>query len=396
MDFNRLIISLLVLVAHAYSSDFFLPSYDPPGGLPVDSVPLFIVLGFDDNRYVDGMEWTLDLLDGKYNPSGTGNPATFDGEPIRAVFYHTSGALDRGGQELLETWRRAYESGHGVGNHTVTHNTTSALTLQQWKDEISGCAEALSNALGIPASEIAGFRTPYLDFNAETFQAVADLGLLYETTMTHHQNIYLRQFTWPYTLDKGFADHVVDGWEGALKIPGLWIMPVYTVGESLEGPVPMWPPLTGFDSSILTLANGSKFEQMFKNAIDYRLGPDGNRAPLTIGLHSDTYAEENRSGENYDHALNLQERRAALRNIIEYALTKPEVRIVTAVQVIEWMRDPVPLGAEFVSVVRKEQKPGTALNIKSLTSQSLTFDSANDDLYSLRIMGLNGRTLVNK
>ncbi|KMQ52281.1 chitin deacetylase [Chitinispirillum alkaliphilum] len=343
------------------------------------------------------MEWTLDLLDGKTNPPGTGNSATFDGEPIRAVFYHTSGALDQGGQELLETWKRAYESGHGVGNHTVTHNTTRALTLQQWKDEISGCAEALSSALGIPTSEIAGFRTPYLDFNAETFQAVADLGLLYETTMTHHQDIHLRQFTWPYTLDNGFAEHVIDGWEGAVKIPGLWIMPVYTVGESLEGPVPMWPPITGFDSSILTQANGSKFEQMFRNAIDYRLQPGGNRAPLTIGLHSDTYAEANPSGANYDGALNLEQRRAALSNIIEYALSKPEVRIVTAVQVIEWMKDPVPLGrSENVSVVENKTNPVERISLKNLTSGSLTFNSHSDDLYSLNIYGLNGQILVNK
>ena len=393
MFFKRLILSMILFVTYSYSSDFLLPSYDPPGGLPADSVPLFIVLGFDDNRYVDGMEWTLDLLDGKYNPPGTGNPATYDGEPIKAVFYHTSGALEQGGEELLETWKRAYESGHGVGNHTVTHETTSSLTLEEWKEEISGCTDQLSDALDIPPSEIAGFRTPYLDFNEATFMAVAELGLLYECTMTHMQNFNKSQFTWPYTLDEGFADFVIEGWEGTTPIPGLWIMPVYTVGED---PVTMWPPITGFDSSILTQANGSQFEQMLKNAIDYRLSPDGNRAPLTVGLHSDTYAEANPSGVNYDQALNLEERRAALSNFIDYALTKPEVRIVTAVEVIEWMNNPVALGEDAVSVVSAEQKPGTALNIRNLTPHSLTFESNVDDLYTLKVMGLNGRSLVEK
>jgi hypothetical protein len=42
-------------------------------------------------------------------------------------------------------------------------------------------------------------------------------------------------------------------------------------------------------------------------------------------------------------------RRAALETFLEYALGKPEVRIVSAKKVLAWLRQPVALGTPAVA-----------------------------------------------
>ena len=80
-----------------------------------------------------------------------------------------------------------------------------------------------------------------------------------------------------------------------------------------------------------------EFVAVFKYALDQRLS--GNRAPLTFGAHSDIYSEE------YDTPLptSAEERRQALREILDYALSRPEVRVVTAKQLVDWLRHPAPM-----------------------------------------------------
>jgi peptidoglycan/xylan/chitin deacetylase (PgdA/CDA1 family) len=367
-------------------------SFSPPAGLAVDSVPLFVVMGFDDNCYADGMEWLLGVIKDKKNPKGTENPETFDNLPVNVAFNYISGALDQGGEALLNVWKKALAAGYEVGDHTIKHETGATTTLATWRSEIAGCRTTLSQKLGIPESTIVGFRTPYLAFNDATFTAVSQEKFLYECTMTQMQDYNKSQFFWPYTLNDGFPDKVISGWTGKTKIPGLWEMPVYTVGVDAT----MWPPITGFDSSILTQACGSQFEAMLKNGIDYRLkAGTGNRAPMTVGLHTDTYSPTNPAGVNYDPALKLAQRQAALVGFITYALTKPMVRFVSPKQLIDWMRKPVPLG----------RKPPTSITNRSVASvkmiaggvlraNCLKLFVTKEGLYSVRVSTSAGRIVV--
>lgn len=384
------IIASLVYLSPISAADRLDASFSPPGGLAVDSVPLFIVLGFDDNRYPDGMKWVLDLLKNKKNHVGTRNPATFDDTDIKAVFYHTSGALDdgtHGGNKLLTLWKEAYSLGHEVGCHTVTHNTSKATTLDMWKKEIKDCNSRLVKEMAIDVTQIAGFRTPYLDFNAETFTAIAAEGLKYECTMTLMQDYNKSQFYWPFTLDAGFPKGVIAGWEGKVVIPGLWELPVYTINSDPT----MWPPITGFDSSVLTQANGKDYESMLKQSLAYRLKVGGNRAPLTVGLHSDTYASANPAGVNYDKALTLEGRRAALKNFIEYALTFPQVRFVTGVQLISWMKNPVPLGRTATTGIIPVSSSMKSDMSMSVNGASVSFNTVSSGIFTAELFSLAGR-----
>jgi hypothetical protein len=149
------------------------PSALPPGGLAPSQVPQFIVLGFDDNRYVDGMQWVLELIETRANPAGTGNTRTYDGQKLVSSFYFTSDSLELGGETLLAEWRRAAQGGHEVANHTHTHRALeNEGVVWDWVDEISECNSILESELGVPAGSILGVRAPFLQFDQNLFDVI--------------------------------------------------------------------------------------------------------------------------------------------------------------------------------------------------------------------------------
>ena len=98
------------------------PSQNPPGGLQPAQCPQFVVIGFDDNTISDGIHWVLDFLRDKKNPTGTGNPATYDGAPVRTSFYCNTVGLSTWQEDDPAKLKTAFEKivsdGHEMGNHT--------------------------------------------------------------------------------------------------------------------------------------------------------------------------------------------------------------------------------------------------------------------------------------
>lgn len=385
------------LAAKARAVDQLDASYAPPGGLSVEETPQFIVLGFDDNRYIDGMQWVMDLLEGKRNPAGKGNPSTYDGQPIKAAFYFTSNAVmpdpTKPGDaaykaDLLKLWKRAVAGGHEVANHTHTHETSASHTKDQWVKEIQDCQKNLVDILGVPSHEIQGFRTPYLGFGKGTFDAIQATGLLYEATVTHQGDYNKRQHVWPYTLHKGFSERSIAPTDWIY--PGVWEIPVYTTSVDITG----HPPVTGFDSSILTQAYGNEYAGMLKMGLDYRLTAQGNRAPYTVGLHSDTYSNENESAKiHYDPRMGLADRKKALADFIEYALTKPEVRFITAKQLIQWMRNPVALANVKPIPVQRTRAKLHARDLIRVKAGSLALTLPAGGVYVVTVASAQGKVL---
>jgi hypothetical protein len=385
------------LAADIRAADQVEASYSAPGGLTVEETPQFVVLGFDDNRYIDGMQWVMDLLEGKKNPAGKGNPSTYDGQPLKAAFYFTSNAVmpdaAKPGDaaykaDLLKLWKRAVAAGHEVANHTHTHETSASHTKDQWVKEIRDCQKNLVDILGVPSSEIQGFRTPYLAFGKGTFDAIQETGLLYEATVTHQGDYNKRQHVWPYTLHKGFSERSIAPTDWIY--PGVWEIPVYTVSVDITG----HPPVTGFDSSILTQAYGNEYATMLRMGLDYRLTAQGNRAPYTVGLHSDTYSDENAAAKiNYDPRMNLPDRKKALSDFIDYALTKPNVRFISAKQLIHWMRNPVALSVITPIAAQRTRARLHGRDLIRIKSGSVAFTLPAGGTYTVALATPGGKTL---
>ena len=179
-----ILISVYPLIAdsHPYSQL-------PPGNLDYSECPMFVCFGFDDNGYVEGMEWFRNLVKNKKNPAGSNNPATYDGSPVRATLFITVGYghddyfINAGGQtkeQVIQAWKDLYEDGHEIANHSWIHPHGSSLSLNEWKQQITTANDFLATNIGITTNEIKGFRTPYLEYSTNTMNAVKELGLMYD------------------------------------------------------------------------------------------------------------------------------------------------------------------------------------------------------------------------
>ena len=328
--------------------DFMAPSYDPPGGLKAEEVPQFVVLGFDDNRYTDGFKWVLDELAKRQNPAGSGNARTHDGDPLIVSFYYTTDSLDMGGDELLEQWKRAVAAGHEVGNHTHTHRALENEGVAwDWVSEIDTANDILASQLGVDKSKIIGFRAPFLQFDNALYDTLSSRDMLYDCSITHYpvgkegNDWQFLRHIWPYTLDNDVDTYAGGGFRAGAH-PGVWEVPVYTVPRSGDRKTSASQPIAGFDSTAwgTVKESASEYLQQMKWALDLRLEPGDSRAPMTLGVHTDTYSPA--QDQAYPQA-SLEERRAALTDFIDYALSKPEVRFVSAKQLLQWMSDPKPL-----------------------------------------------------
>lgn len=353
------------------SATYLEPSQDPPGGLLPEEAPMLIAFGWDDNGKSDGMDWALEMAAKYSNPPGIGNSSTFDGNPITMTFLNSSYYVANWGSEspvlVKQAWRKAYERGHEIGNHTNTHPHGSSYSVEQWNNEIDNCNTWLTNSydpdelihtptssgIGVPLSDIHGFRTPYLEYNDNLFSALANRGW-YDCSIEEGFEEYCdgTNYYWPYTLDNGSPGHDVQvGWGSKTPLsnhPGLWEMPVYTFIVPQEDrdyvhSVINWfdvngGKITGFDYNLWSLAKMNKqmFVDTLKHSLDLRL--EGNRAPMLIGAHTDYYVDSYTT----PNASNI-ERRAAIEEFIQYALTKDDVRIVSYEEALQWIKNPVPL-----------------------------------------------------
>lgn len=341
------------------------PSQNPPGGLKVEQVPQFVSIGFDDNSYVEEMDWIAEYAKGLKNPAGSGNSATYDSTPVTFTFFPNSKYTEEAG----EAWKKLYDAGHEIGNHTDSHphgavidwsqgTFTPTLKTEEWDQEIDTCAEALAG-LGIAKDDMTGFRTPFLEYTNYTFESVHKKGFAYDCSIEEgfQEGLDGTNHYWPYTLDNGSpGDKVVatfiGGREEVASYPGLWELPVYVLilppdekceeygiepgfrekingyKSYLEGSD--WK-ITGFDYNLWftdseePMMTPAEFTGVLKYNLDLRLS--GNRAPFMLGAHIDLYE--------------TAERREALEAFIEYALSKPEVRFVNMSQILAWLNDPV-------------------------------------------------------
>src|SRR5439155_8404951 len=124
----------------------------------------------------------------------------------------------------------------------------------------------------------------------------------------------------------------------ATSLPGVWEFPVYTFNR-IAGD--MASTVTGFDFNLWTKCQNEStfnFTDVLKQSLDQRLA--GNRSPFTIGVHTDIYSQFDDSANTTWTNFPYQARRKALSDFIDYALSKPEVRLVSFRQLIGWLRKP--------------------------------------------------------
>jgi peptidoglycan/xylan/chitin deacetylase (PgdA/CDA1 family) len=345
---------------------------------------VFVSIGWDDNGKSEGINWAVKALGERPNSDGTPSHNTFYMSATYAdTWYSESPTL------IKRAWHAAMEAGHEIGNHSVTHlpgHGGHAFSVEQWREEIKVCNDKLTlpfkadedmgtpdpNAgMGALKEKLFGFRTPYLETNDAAISVVKEQGHWYDCSLEEgfQDDQDGTNFLWPYTLDGGSPGHdLVWNWvevKGEVQEhPGLWELPVYAVivppddvadeygfSPGLRDRIKMrmsWfdttsAKITGFDYNLLSTAGGGggmtgdEYAATLKYNLDLRL--KGNRAPMLFGAHTDYYVDA-WTGSNVSTG---PERRAAIEEFLDYATSKPQVRVVSHKTVLDWMRNPVPL-----------------------------------------------------
>jgi hypothetical protein len=339
----------------------------PPGNFTPDRVPMFVSLGFDDNPESRGVVWATGVFSALRNPPGRGKVATYDGTTTRATFYHSSIYAT-----AAPSWRTAYLAGFETGDHTVNHFHGAAadagknFDVAGWTGEIQGCIDFLtSGAVGMRRAEIFGFRTPFLQYNANVFPAVKALGFWYDCSIQEgfDANQDGTNFFWPYTLDNGSPGHAAQSKLTPITTwpTGLWEMPAYRVivppdaeavkygvATGLRAKLTRLHPdyfteaagqITGLDYNLWYDFTLTKAEFLATLKYTFDLRRKGNHAPFLFGMHSAIYTDQTPVGP----IASLSERQQAIDEFLRYALTFPEVRVVATKAVLDWIRNPVPL-----------------------------------------------------
>ncbi|KMQ49972.1 chitin deacetylase [Chitinispirillum alkaliphilum] len=377
------IISVLSFAAYGYDlSDNVAPSRNPPHGLSPSEVPQFIVLGSDDQSSAEGMEWILDYIESRTNP---------DGSPVTMVFY--SNSRNFSDPQIVQQHLRAVSMGCEIGNHTANHialeldwtpggdKVRKQMTLDDWRAEISECQEAIVEVLGLPVESVAGFRTPFLAYNDSTFTVLRELGFLYDCSIIEGTGTQrVGRYYWPYTMNNGSPGHNASWYRQFFDIqvgshPGLWVLPCYNfvipsddesqqygiepgliaeldemLGYATNGKV------TPLDYNLWASRNAGGVElnkeqslAVLKHTLDKMY--NGNRTPMTLGMHTDFYISNYWNPSDFVNIQDYMERRAVIEEFIDYALQLEDVRFVTGIDVINFMRNPpetaVPVSQEY-------------------------------------------------
>ena len=451
---HHLIVAMLVgsCIMCAYGANY--PSVAmPPGKLATGNVPQFVVLGSDDNTIDTGVSWITHYLTTKTNPAGSSRAVTFDGTPVHMDFYLIGYAADSlTSPKIIEAWKAAYQAGNEIGNHTYDHvlnlNDPNQAELNgykfsttTWYNDMAKADTAIAKALGIPHDSIPfvikGFRTPRLEYNDSTFLAVQKRGFSFDCSIeegyedgengTPEQNSCGEMY-WPFTLDNGSQSDLLNamwwkddpsGWTfiSCGKVPGLWEVPVYcwilpdsayaaanganphirdTAAKHVSYLADGGYKVTGFDFNLLAIYDDGSYAldsadyfTTMKYNFDQCLA--GDRRPFTFNIHTDECFPDSDDTEDNPNITPLQ-RRQCIEGMIDYMLTKPDVRFVTASQLIAWMQAPVGLDGTIGSPVKIPvvDKTTTPFAVKGVVKGNLVFSAPLAGTYVVRLFNVNG------
>ncbi|KAI0829015.1 hypothetical protein BC628DRAFT_1315908 [Trametes gibbosa] len=294
-------------------------STDAPGGLKPADTPMFVVFTADDAVQSYTLDAVNQFLAHRKNPNGCQPKMT----------YYTS--LNYTNYTLVTDW---YVAGNEIADHTMTHVGTPP------ENEVSGNLVALNQLAGIPLKSIQGFRAPYLNYSVDTLKMLAKLGFTYDSSASASIPVTDdgTDAYWPYTLDYGMANDclAVDGLcKGEPKLPGFWEIPMYALFDErgIDGPHLMDPWLDAANGA--SAVNDSATLEYLKSTFTAHY--NGKRQPLGLYTHPIHVSRSVPGTTVTNSTINM------INSFLDWAQQQPNTWIVSSLQLLEWVRNPVPL-----------------------------------------------------
>ncbi|KAI8587646.1 hypothetical protein BDZ88DRAFT_424779 [Geranomyces variabilis] len=279
---------------------------------PVANPPQFLMLTFDDS--IQDSVWTQaqSLIANRKNPNGC---------PARATWYTQVFYSD---PYLTQTW---YAQGNEIADHTIDHITPTG-TYQQ----VEGMRKWANELAGIPLGQIKGFRYPFLNYSAESIAMLTKMGFEYESSMSASGG----DVVWPYTLDYGTVNDClgINPLCGVnLNATGLWEVPMYgTTGP--DGAQHLMDPYN--DAGVTPEATTANY----RTAFDAHYA--GTHVPFGVYLHPQWLGKTAPNPTNPAVTADGTPKLNAVAAFLDYAMSRPNTWMITASQMVEYMKNPVP------------------------------------------------------
>jgi hypothetical protein len=271
--------------------------------------PQLISLTFDEAVVNDIFQdvWTPLLFDRK-------NP---DGNNIGATFFVPHEYTDY--ERVHDLYLRGFE----IGLNSITKNSLAQYWSNATEDtlinEFGGQRTIITTFANIPSEDIIGARTPQLQLEGDvSINAYEASGIQYDSSWTSRSNRIL----FPYTLDYLSTQECRTGTTCPTEShPGFWIAPINNLqgNNSVECNSLTSCFIEGSADDISTWL----LQQVDRNGT--------NKAPLTLMVPSSWFRFVNNSFEGFEKFLDELGGRS-------------DVFLVSQQQVIEWMKNPVPVG----------------------------------------------------
>eukprot|EP01084_Bolivina_argentea_P263516 446038_1 len=275
----------------------------PPLAVPLDEIPMFLTITFDDALHEPAHVATQQIFNHKNR----------NNEQIPLVYYISNEYSD------YSKIQQKYLEGCEIAIHTVTHTTNVNSDITKWFHEIKQSRQLISTHADIPIEQIVGFRAPFLQKSDIMFQVLNGLNppFLYDSTITSKLNNNF--FDWPYTLDKYEPEILYSVGQGPKQsYPGFWSIPMYTLYSDIQTQQPL---------NIMDYTGGDYVSTLniFKNNFLYRLHT--NKSPMGLYFHSSwLYKESNVN---------------AINDFIDWVLNINNTWIVNNKEIINWINNPI-------------------------------------------------------
>ena len=244
----------------------------PPGGLTAGQTPQMVLLTFDDSLTPEMFDLVQTVLTNRVNPNGT---------PIQATFFVSTDAWVNDYYAI----EQLHCAGHEIALHSLTHTTGLGTSLDDWRRELGSCLYALETLANIPRSDIRGFRAPFLQYNASSFQVLSELGLRYDASMVSYpgDGISLDRYdlVWPYTLHDGVQGVCETGFCPTENYPDLYSIPLWPLLDTNDMRVAQMDPHENAPMGLI-----DDYESVLKTwRHNFLYRYDGNRTPFGLWLH---------------------------------------------------------------------------------------------------------------
>lgn len=282
----------------------------------LDDIPQMVVFSFNDPVNEDVYEHYMELFYGKLNPNGC---------PVSVTIFVSDNNTD------YCMINKLYTYGHEIGNRGKTSTSQVAFwqraSVDEWRQEVVEQIDAINQKAEIPRSAIRGWRTPLNQPGGDKqFKLLqANNFIKYDSTLLAGPMSLNENSTWPFTLDKplqfpcGIPPCPQQRYQGFWEVPIIRLLDANGLVCSFAHRC-IYPPNNEQETCDFLWKN---FEHHYRT----------NRAPFMVNLEANWFNEK-------EFALK------AMKKFIAALLSRKDVYIVSAWQVVQWMQDPTPMGRE--------------------------------------------------